>query len=124
MLNREQILNKFDRAQEVVPVEQWGGDVTISALACGARTEILAQFSEHDKLRKEGDMGGFNRKWTAMQVQLVILSVTDAEGIPLFGPEDEPELLSKSPEVVGFLSDKILALNKFATSAVEDSAKN
>lgn len=124
MLNREQILGRFDRPQKQVPVEQWGGDVNLTALGAGARSSVLVEFAAAHKCREEGDAAGFNRNWTILQAKLVAMSVTDAEGNRLFTDDDVPALLEKSPEVIGMLSDEALRLNKFSTKAVEDDAKN
>lgn len=124
MLNREQILNSFDRPQKQITVEQWGGDVNLTALGAGDRSGVLAEFAAAQKCREDGDAAGFSRNWTVLQGKLIAMSVTDAEGNRLFTEDDVPALLEKSPEVIGMLSDAALVLNKFSTKAVEDDAKN
>ena len=124
MLNREQILSGFDRELAEVDVPQWGGPVTVAALSAGDRAGVLADFAEAHKYREQGDSAGFGRRWAVIQVRLVIMSVVDDSNQRIFAAEDEAQLLDKSPEVIGLLSDAILQLNKFAVSAVEDDAKN
>ena len=124
MLNREQILQHFDRPQQQVPVEQWGGTVTLTGLGAGDRATVLAEFTEAHKCRAEGDAAGFGRRWSIIQAKLVVMSVTDEAGTRLFTEDDVPALLGKSPEVIGQLSDAILVMNKFSTKSVEDDAKN
>ena len=122
MLNRDQILSAKDRAQEVLSIPEWGGDVMITALSVRDRSIVLSEWSRLGAVQKDGgDPAG---AMLEIKLRLVALSVTDAEGVPLFTAEDMAELAKKSNQAIGAISDAAITLNKFFASATEDAAKN
>lgn len=122
MLNRDQILSAKDRAQEVLSIPEWGGDVMITALSVRDRSLVLSEWSRLGAVQKDGgDPAG---AMLEIKLRLVALSVTDAEGVPLFTAEDMAELAKKSNQAIGAISDAAITLNKFFASATEDAAKN
>jgi len=122
VLNRDQILSAKDRAQEVLSIPEWGGDVMITALSVRDRSIVLSEWSRLGAVQKDGgDPAG---AMLEIKLRLVALSVTDAEGVPLFTAEDMAELAKKSNQAIGAISDAAITLNKFFASATEDAAKN
>jgi hypothetical protein len=122
VLNRDQILSAKDRAQEVLSIPEWGGDVMITALSVRDRSLVLSEWSRLGAVQKDGgDPAG---AMLEIKLRLVALSVTDAEGVPLFTAEDMAELAKKSNQAIGAISDAAITLNKFFASATEDAAKN
>lgn len=122
MLNRDQILSAMDRAQEVLSIPGWGGDVMITALSVRDRTAVLSEWARMGTTQKDG--GDTAAAMLEIKLRLVALSVTDAEGVPLFTAADMAELAKKSNEAIGVISDAAITLNKFFVSATEDAAKN
>lgn len=119
MLTREQILSAQDRPQKVIPVPEWGGEITLTGLSVRAQAEYIADVSALSARE-----GGVVRGMATVQVRLVALSITDPAGTPLFSLEDVEALAEKSPEVIGRLADEATLLNKFVVKAVEADAKN
>lgn len=122
MLNREQILNAKDRAQEVIHIEEWGGDVTITALSVRDRANVLGEWARLGAVQKEG--GDTISAQLDIKLRLVALSITDADGVPLFSADDITELARKSDGPIGVISDAVLLLNRFFVKATEEVAKN
>jgi len=122
VLNRDQILSAKDRAQEVVSVPEWGGDVMLTALSVRDRTAVLSEWARLGAVQKDG--GDPASAMLEIKLRLVALSVTDAEGVPLFTAADMAELATKSNQAIGVISDAAILLNKFFVSATEDAAKN
>ncbi len=122
MLNRDQILNAKDRAQEVISIPEWGGDVMITALSVRDRSLVLSEWARLGTAQKDG--GDPAVAMLEIKLRLVALSVTDAEGVPLFSLDDLTALATKSNQAIGVISDAAITLNKFFVSATEDAAKN
>jgi hypothetical protein len=122
VLNREQILNAKDRAQQVIHVEEWGGDVTITVLSVRDRSSVLGEWARLGTVQKEG--GDTVGAMLDIKLRLVALSITDADGVPLFSAEDITELARKSDGPIGVISDAALLLNRFFVAATEEVAKN
>lgn len=121
MLNREQILGAKDRAQQVVEVAEWGGDVTITALSVRDRSNVLAQWARMAALKDGGDPV---QLMAEIKLNLVALSITDADGIALFTLDDVAALATKSEKAIGAIADAVILLNRFSVTATEDAAKN
>lgn len=122
MLNREQILGAKDRAQETISIPEWGGDVIITALSVRDRSVVLGEWARLGNVQKEG--GDTVGAMLDIKLRLVALSITDADGVPLFSVEDMVELATKSDGPIGRISDAAITLNRFFVSATEDVAKN
>lgn len=122
MLNRDQILSAKDRAQEKVSIPEWGGDVMITALSVRDRSLVLSEWARLGAVQKDG--GDPASAMLEIKLRLVALSVTDAEGVPLFTVDDMTALATKSNQAIGVISDAAITLNKFFVSATEDAAKN
>lgn len=122
MLNRDQILSAKDRAQERVSIPEWGGEVMLTALSVRDRTAVLSEWARLGAVQKDG--GDPASAMLEIKLRLVALSVTDAEGVPLFTVDDMAELAKKSNQAIGVISDAAITLNKFFVSATEDAAKN
>jgi hypothetical protein len=122
VLNREQILGAKDRPQLILTVEEWGGDVMLTALSVSDRATILGEWARIGTLHK--DTLSAADALLKTQLMLVALSITDESGAPLFTVEDITELARKSGDAIGKIADAAVTLNKFAVSATEDVAKN
>lgn len=122
MLNRDQILSAKDRAQEKVSIPEWGGEVMITALSVRDRSLVLSEWARLGAVQKDG--GDPASAMLEIKLRLVALSVTDAEGVPLFTVDDMTALATKSNQAIGVISDAAITLNKFFVSATEDAAKN
>jgi hypothetical protein len=122
VLNREQILGAKDRAQQTITIPEWGGDVLITALSVRDRSVVLGEWARLGNVQKEG--GDTVGAMLDIKLRLVALSITDADGVPVFSADDVVALATKSSEAIGVISDAAITLNKFFVSATEDAAKN
>lgn len=123
MLTREQILNRKAGRFEVVAVPEWGGEVNIRALCVRDRAIIEADFVRLHRLIKSQDDSSVSHM-TNLKLQVVALSVVDAEGVALFTLDDLDALAQQEPEAIGAIADAAILLNGFAAKSTEDAAKN
>ena len=122
MLNRDQILSVKDRAQQTISIPEWGGEVMITALSVRDRSVVLGEWARLGT--EQTDVGGRAGAMVEIKLRLVALSVTDAEGVPLFTLDDITDLATKADTAIGAIADAAITLNKFFVSATEDVAKN
>ena len=109
ILNREAILAADDYHREYVDMPEWGGGVYIQAISAKTGLEIAArETSDTDRTR------------TFIET-LLVSSVVDEGGHPLFTNEDIPALMEKSRGAIDRLSNAIMKLNKIGS---EDAEKN
>ncbi len=123
MLTRDKILNRKSGRFEVVAVPEWGGDVNIKALCVRDRAIIEADFVRLHRLIKSQDDSSVSHL-TKLKLQMVALSVVDADGVAQFTLDDVELLAQQEPEAIGAIADAATLLNGFASKAVEDAAKN
>jgi hypothetical protein len=102
VLTREHILSRKPK-RHVVSVPEWDGEVTIQALTVGTAQEITPE---------QG------------LVDLVIASVINDDGSPMFSPEDKPQLLRQSFAACKRLAEAVIEFNGLSKAAVEDAVKN
>jgi len=101
-LTRAQILSRKPK-RHVVEVPEWEGSVTIQALTVGTAQAITAE---------QGI------------VDLVIASVIQDDGKPMFSPEDRESLRTMEFSACKRIADAAIAFNGMSGEAVEELAKN
>jgi len=124
-LTREQILGA-KRRQQQVDVPEWGGSVTITALTLADRgralTDLIRSGSDH-----EGDPAAHKEAFRDWQIRLLIRSILDESGEPMFGADDLAALAKADGVPVTRIVDAAGALNGFFVQQkdpVEEVAKN
>jgi hypothetical protein len=102
MLTREQFLGRKPK-RHTVEVPELDGAVIIQALTVGAAQAI------------KPDQG---------LVDLIIASVINEDGTPMFSPEDHDALLRLEFSALKRIGEAVSDFNGLSTTAVEDLAKN
>lgn len=110
-LTLEQILGADDLKTEVVPVPEWGGSVTVRTMT-GADADALHEILSQPDGRKR------------FRDALVVASVVDDNGQPLFTPEHLPALRTKSAKALGRVAEVAMRLNGLSGSAIAEAEKN
>lgn len=114
MLTREEILSKTDLKKEVVNVPEWGGDVFVSEMS-GATRDRWEQ-----GLQERNSKG----KLIASRAKLVVATVVDENGNPMFEEKDIEELGKLSAVSLENICDVALRINKLMTDDLENAKKN
>lgn len=83
MLNRNDILTKDNLKKMCVSVPAWGGDVFVSEMSAATRDQWEKKLVEE---REESD------KISSSRAALVIITVVDEKGNPLFTEKDIPQI--------------------------------
>ncbi|WP_143037207.1 hypothetical protein [Paraburkholderia tuberum] len=96
---------------QTVEVPEWGGAVGVKAMSGLERDAFYATVGEKPS----------NARFSAA---LLVATVVDDTGAPIFAADDLDALMKKSAIVVARLVDVSLALNAIGPKAVEDAAKN
>lgn len=109
-LTKEQIFGVDDLPTQTVSVPEWNGDVTIRQLTVGQREEI----AQAAKQQKPG-----------VGALMVVLSVVDEQGKPLFTKQDMAKLQSKSYAAVDRIVEAVLKHNGMkGDEAIDEAEKN
>jgi len=96
ILTKEQILQADDRRMEEVEVPEWGGKVMVRGLTG----------TERDEFETELLAAGRRGDYRGVRAKLVVRSIVDAAGAPLFTRADIDELGNKS----GVALDRVFAV--------------
>lgn len=89
LLSRDQILGAKDLITEDVDVPEWGGMVRVRSLSGAERDRFEASIIGENTKNKRRNLAN-------LRARLVALTVVDAEGKPLFRPNDVEALGKKS----------------------------
>lgn len=119
MLTKEQILGSKDRKTETVPVPEWGGDVTIMEMS-GAQRDALDGLMASRYDHKNGRM----LSTKDLRAKMVILSVVNQDGTPMFSDKDMKDIGEKSGLVLDRLVVAINKLNGLDDDAKEETSGN
>lgn len=117
MLDRDAILAADDLKLEEVEVPEWGGCVYVRTLPGAERDEFDQAIYD---ARGKGDAVDVR----GVKVRLLVAALCDADGLPVFGPEDAEALNAKSSRVLDRLFDVAQTLNGLTADDVEELAKN
>lgn len=107
---KEQIARADDRKVKVVPVEEWGCTVYLRQLSVDERNALVKQIDEAEDGR--------------VTVFILLHSLCDHEGNPVFGPEDYAILAGKNARVVDRLGREASELNMMLASSLDDAKKD
>jgi hypothetical protein len=113
LLSKAEVFAAPDIITEDVPVPEWGEDV-------GVRIKVIT-CEEHAAFVARVDGIDDDAMVTA---HLAIESVVDADGKPLFGPEDIAGLMKKSASAVKRIGERSMRLNRLGKAAAEETRKN
>ncbi|QTD91759.1 hypothetical protein [Burkholderia anthina] len=111
MLNRQQILAASDLQSVDVPVPEWGGTVRVLMMSGTARDALQAQVVD-------------NKSTSKFEAALIVATVVDDNGAPLFTVDDVAALQGKSSAALSRVSNAAMKLNRLGEKATEDAEKN
>jgi hypothetical protein len=112
ILNKEAILAAQDIKTEEVDVPEWGGAVRIAVMSGRARDQFVA---DNDAQKVE---------YSLFQARLLVATVVDEVGNPVFANDDIEPLRGKSRAALDRLTDAATKLNKMGAESVDDAEKN
>lgn len=110
-LSREAILGADDLRTETVEVPEWGGSVTIRTMTGSDVDALQSVLAEPDGRRRFRDA-------------LLVATVVDDNGAPLFAPADVPALRTKAAAALSRVANASMRLNGLSSEAVESAEKN
>jgi hypothetical protein len=118
---RERILSVCDLPQEPAIIPEWGigseDAVFIRGMTAAERDSV-----ENYCNQRKGKDGKVDI--TGLMAQVVICTLVDAKGQPIFAPPDLPALQKKSAVVIGRLFEKARELSGMTQKEVEELTKN
>lgn len=117
MLTKAQILKADDLPTEVVPVPEWGGEVTVRTLSAYEKDEWEESLTESKGRKIKLDMGNLRAK-------LCALCIIDGKGARLFSDKDIESLGKKSAKVVSRIYDVAAKLNGIGEQDAAELIKN
>jgi hypothetical protein len=127
-LTREQILNISDIEVKQIHVPEWNSDIHIRQLTRGQQDAYLKRQFGKGQTKKLGSADAevvSEMNLYGHDAFLCVCGVCDAAGNPLFKPEDEKSLQSKSGKVIGFIASEIVEFSGMAGDVEElDELKN
>jgi hypothetical protein len=110
-LSREAILTASDVRTKVLDVPEWGGEVIIRSLTAGWRDQFEADLLA---ARQAGNLLPAD-----ISARMLVASLIDEAGQPLFTMDDVSALSAKSSGAVSRVSDEIRAFNALGAGATE-----
>lgn len=110
-LSKLDILKVKELKQVLVAVPEWGGDVLVQEMTAEARDRF------DQWVVKKGETGG-------MRMRIVIATVVDENGKPMFTDLDIPDLARKSGKAIERLSDVGMRLSGMSEEAKVEEIKN
>lgn len=111
MLTKDQILAANDAATQTVDVPEWGGAIGVIAMNGIARDAFNASVAK-------------GQPQSLFIANLLVATVVDDAGNPVFTVADVDALQKKNAAVTGRIADVAMKLNGLGASATEDAAKN
>lgn len=118
VLSKEQIFAASDLTTESVDCPEWGGAVLVRSMT-GTQRDAYEQ-----SLMKRDDAGGFVVDTDNMKAKLVVATVVNDAGTPLFTNDDIAALAAKNAAVIERLATVATRLSGLGKQATEEAAKN
>lgn len=112
MLSKEAILSAHDIRTEDVAIPEWGGNVRIAVMSGLARDKFV-------ELQGDGKSA-----FSEFQARLLVSTVVDGSGLPLFADADIEALRGKSKAVLDRLMAVAMRINSLGPDAAEEAEKN
>jgi len=115
VLSRDDLLGATARPRDEVEIPELGGVVYVQGLTSGERDKYEGEIMKRD--RRSGQM---IPQLTKVRALLIALSVTDAEGTPLFSENDLHEIGRIPARTIQKMFDKAAELSGLSETDVED----
>jgi hypothetical protein len=118
LLSKASILTADDLRTRIVPVPEWGGEVTIRTMT-GADRDAF-----ENSLLVVDAKGNRRTDLTNMRAKLVALTVVDDAGNPMFTLAELDRLAAKSASALNRIFEAAQALNEMGANGVQVALKN
>lgn len=112
LLSKAAILGAVDLKTEDVEVSEWGGTVRVATMSGKARDEFFARQGE----------GGL--PYSQFSATVLVATIVDEDGRPVFGELDIDALRAKSPDALERVLAVAMRLNGIGPKASEEAVKN
>lgn len=116
LLTKKDFLKKRPLKQTTVEVPEWGGHVIVQEMTALTRDRF------EEWVLSKGENNQNDAKGT--RVQIIIATVVDENGKPLFSDLDAPDLASKSGNIIDRISSEGLKLSGMSEAVLEEETKN
>lgn len=113
MLSKSEILECKDIESEVVPVPEWGGDVTVKGLSLAEKDEWT------DSILVDG-----KASMVGATARLCALCITDEDGGRMFSSNDIVALGAKSASALDRIFQVAQRLSGIGQEEIEETVKN
>jgi len=114
LLTKKDILVPRTLKYKDLSIPEWGGDIRIQELTAAQREEMEELFTASNGALKSGKV----------RVTCLAMSIVDENGKRLFGRKDIEDLNAQSGNVVIFIHNEILSLNKINVGDADEIEKN
>ena len=116
-LTREMILEANDVQSEPCEVPEWGGTVYVRVMS-GAQRDVFEQWAIDRR------SNGGQQSIRDLKALMVVLSVVDAEGKPLFELKDLALIQTKNYKAIDRIFQMSDKVNKISDKEIEEIAGN
>ena len=116
ILNKDDIIRSDDSSFEEVYVKEWGGHVRLYIISAKDRLAFESKFTKEN--------GSINFQHNDAPLDLLVSSMRDSNGSPMFNREEITILGNKNGRVVHELFQRSLALNWMTKASEEEVKKN
>ena len=113
VLGKIDVLKVTELQRELVAVPEWGGSVWVQEMDAAARDRFDAWVVK----RAGNEVGG-------MRLRVLIATVVNEDGTPMFSDLDIPDLMKKSSRATSRLSDVGMKLSGMNEEAKVETVKN
>jgi len=117
MLTREQILTADDLAKELVACPEWGGEVYVRTMTGEERDRFEAVMIQDPEAEP-------SKRYEHFRARLVVLTICDEKGMPVFFLNDVAALSQKSAKALDRVFSVAQRLSGMTKEDVEALTKN
>ncbi len=114
MLKREEILSKTSLKKEVVPVEEWGGEVTVSEMSGAMRDAWEQSITEKDA----------SGRLISPRAKVIAFTVIDEKGDRVFKDDDINAIGNLSSASLEKICIVAMRLNGLGVDEIDKAKKN
>lgn len=114
---REKILQAKDLKNKKIKISEWGVDVYLKAFSGADRIAFQDKIGPLLESKKSSD-------YMAAMIHLLLITVVDEVGKPVFTETDFDSLQGKSNAILERLAQEAMAINGLSKEADDQAAKN
>lgn len=114
VLDKKSVLKAGNLQKQLVEVPEWGGAVWVQEMTALARDRFDAWLMDNRE----------NKNSAGIRVQVVVATVVDENGKPMFNDLDVGDLNSKSSKAINRIAEVGMRLSGLSEAVVEEEVKN